>query len=104
MLAFKACKALDRAIEAGFDPKKMAKSPAEKNEEEKKTEHLNRNLKGVDIDNEHDLKKVGLSRLMGEDFDILFDEDGNVYTLRGEYAGTYANELETYFQEYEKHQ
>ena len=46
--------------------------------------------------------KVGLSRLIGEDFDILFDEHGNVFSLRGEYAGTYTGELENYFKEYEK--
>ncbi len=69
--------------------------------EESKTEHLNRNLKGVNINNGPELVKIGLSRLTDKDkeFDILFDEHGNIYSLSGEYAGTYTGKLEDYFKE-----
>jgi len=51
--------------------------------------------------------KVGLSRLHGkngEDLDFLFDEQGNVYTLKGEYEGNHGEMLDGYFKEYEKTQ
>ena len=61
---------------------------------------LNRNLEGVNISDADSLHKVGLCRFRHDNYDFLFDEDGNVFGLKGKFVGNHHEELENYFEEH----
>ena len=53
--------------------------------EESKDFVANRNLEHVDVSNAGALRQLGLFRLVFVDFDILFDEKGNIFGLKGKF-------------------
>ena len=54
----------------------------------------------MDVNNSDELQKIGLCRFSTDDYDFLFDEDGNIFGLRGVSVGNHHAELEQYFQEH----
>lgn len=48
------------------------------------------------------MAKLGLVRLEFSDFDILFDEKGNVFGLKGKFVGNHEQELTDYFAELDR--
>jgi hypothetical protein len=73
-----------------------------KSQEESKDSVADLNLVGVDIKNAQALLNLGLFRVVFGDFDVLFDEQGNVFGLKGKFAGNHKAELENYFSELDK--
>jgi hypothetical protein len=69
-------------------------------EQSKEGKVQNRNLQGVNINNANELLKVGLCRFRHDHYDFLFDEDGNVFGLKGKFVGNHFDELEAYFEEH----
>ena len=53
--------------------------------EESKDFVANRNLEHVDVNDAEALRQLGLFRLVFVDFDILFDEKGNIFGLKGKF-------------------
>jgi len=53
--------------------------------EESKDFVANHNLEHVDVNNADALQKLGLFRLVFGDFDLLFDEKGNIFGLKGKF-------------------
>ena len=54
----------------------------------------------MDINDYKSLFKVGLKRLTFDNYDFLFDEEGNVFGLKGKFVGNHFEELENYFEEH----